>query len=41
MVKIVNIIESPRKGKRLRALLSDGKYIDWWGVSLGRNFNFK
>jgi hypothetical protein len=21
--------------------IRDGKYIDWWGVSLGRNFNFK
>ncbi|MFI5221161.1 MAG: hypothetical protein ACHQK8_02460 [Bacteroidia bacterium] len=22
-------------------LIRDGKYVDWWGVSLGRNFNFK
>ena len=21
--------------------IRDNKYIDWWGVSLGRNFNFK
>ena len=21
--------------------IRDGKYVDWWGVSLGRNFNFK
>jgi hypothetical protein len=37
MVKIVNIIESPRKAKRFRALLSDGKKIDF-GLDTGSTY---
>ena len=22
-------------------IIRDGQYVDWWGVSLGKNFNFK
>lgn len=29
MVKIIEVIESPRKGKRFRAILDDGKKIDF------------
>ena len=37
MVKIVNIIESPRKGKRFRAILDNGLKIDF-GLDTGSTY---
>jgi hypothetical protein len=37
MVKIIEVIDSPRKGKRFRAILNDGKKIDF-GLDTGSTY---
>jgi len=37
MVKIIEVIDSPRKGKRFRAILNDGKKIDF-GLDTGSSY---
>lgn len=37
MVKIIDVIDSPRKGKRFRAILNDGKKIDF-GLDTGSTY---
>jgi hypothetical protein len=37
MVKIIEVIDSPRKGKRFRVILNDGKKIDF-GLDTGSTY---